>query len=122
MFKVYRYEHPTERKGPYNCTFRGLKDDSVCSALHENHANEKHPSCTIDGLDFIQSSDGFLSACQNMRLLKKWFHSYNKRLLNSGFVIAEYTVKAKFDGQSGLQCVFHESAVIERKEFSSFPE
>jgi len=115
-FKVYRYEEQFNNEGPYTCETNRIRDYTVCEALSKSHSNSKHPSIRIDGLDFAtDSGDNFRTACCSLRELKKWFWGYNKWLLQSGFVIAEYVVSAKFDGRSNKQCVFHKTAVIERK-------
>ena len=117
MYKVYRYEEQFGSEGPYTCRMDRLRDCTVCEAVVKRHCkSEKHPSIRIDGLDFAENSgDNFRTACNSLTELKTWFKGFNSWLLDSGFVLVEYTVLAKFDGYSSLQCVFHKTAVIEKK-------
>ncbi len=116
-FKVYRYEEQFNNEGPYTCEMNRVRDWTVCEAVANKHCDSKsHPSIREDGLDFaIDSGDNFKTACYSLEELKSWFKGYNKWLLQSGFVAVEYAVSAKFDGKSNKQCVFHKTAVIERK-------
>lgn len=118
--KVYRYENPLDKMGPYTCSLRGI-DGVVCEALAKSHAgDEKRPSAREDGLDFIMKTNGFRLACNSLESLKTWFKGYNKRLIESGFVLAEYEVEHLFLSNSGLQCAFHLNAVKERKVIPLF--
>lgn len=120
MYKVYRYEDSIDHKGPYTCMMNTIEDYTVCEALHSAHGgNAKRPSVRVDGFEFMaDNGKGFRVACESIKQLKSWFKGFNKWLLESGFVLAEYTISERIEGISKLQCVFHLSNVIERKEIS----
>ena len=120
MYKVYRYEDPIDHKGPYTCSGDSVKDCTVCEAISNSHnGNTNKPSVRTDGFEFIvDNGENYRVACDSLKQLKKWFKGFNKWLLESGFVLAEYTVEEKINGMSGKQVVFHLSNVIERKEIS----
>jgi hypothetical protein len=125
MYKVYRYESPYDQTGVFNCSLSKFPDkykvSKLCDKIHGDHiGNKDHPTLQTDGLDFALEMTGFLCACNSIKELLNWFDKYNKKLIKSGFVIAEYIVIAKFDGKSGLQCVFNEKAIIERNVISTF--
>jgi len=116
LYKVYRYEEQFGGEGPYTCRMDRTMDYTVCEAISEKHCNTGRPSIRIDGLDFAANSgDEFRTACNSLKELKNWFKGFNKWLLESGFILVEYTVSKKFDGDSKMQCVFHKTAIIEKK-------
>lgn len=119
MYKVYRYENPKDNKGPYTCTHKGIYY-YICEEILEAHNdNSTRPSFFSDGFEFVVDNNiGYRAACESIESLKKWFESFNEELIECGFVIAEYIVSNVYHGRSGLQCVFHEVDVIERKVVS----
>jgi len=111
--KVYRYESPNDGLGPYN------SNDSKINLylkrkLINKHIKNNKPSIENDGLDFAINDNNFKTACNTLKELKKWFKGYNKKLINSGFIIVEYIVKYKIDGKSKKQCIFHIDNVIKK--------
>jgi hypothetical protein len=115
MHKVYRYEEQFNSEGPYTCEWNRIRGNDVCIGINNKHSVTR-PSIRNDGLEFAgDSGDEYKVACDSLKNLKAWFKGFNSRLLNSGFVIAEYTVSKKIDGYSKKQCVFHKTDVIKKE-------
>lgn len=98
--RLYRVEHGTDGKGPYqffsiNTRADEIRDELVgeIGAAHNDFwhrdARVKHPGPHQDGLGYMGLDNGdWLFACTSIETLHQWFAGYGERLRGSGFVVS----------------------------------
>ena len=114
-YEVYRYENPDTYIGPHrghswedddmekNTTTSGLKDDYYW-------ADDPTEQQWLEARSKI-----YLSGCESVSQLQKWFGVFNERILKANFVIAKYTVTKVLESKSNTQLAFCADDVLDRE-------
>jgi hypothetical protein len=115
---IYRIEHSTTKKGPYNTDDLSEDDSDFIYDMGMAHTGNPHtPGPWKDKLADYLGNGNF--ACPTLKKLKAWFDGYTEKLFSMGYHI----IKIKIDpnhvviGKSKLQCMFNQEKVIWQKVY-----